>query len=285
MGNIGLRYSLILLCITLIFANFVACGAQLFRVSMAGDYDGQRVSPEAYDSSSSIFGIHAPKGWKTVPIRFKLDKEISAEQKRGLLAAMNTWELAVGRTLFHNDGVHDGVTGNFFPDLYSSLNDRINGHYLDDNWLKTGKPQVVLATTIWDNVVADSQAIETADIRFNTNFYKIADSFTAESTDNLEVVDMQTLALHELGHLLGLAHVSQEEDSFSIMNPSLYIGEGLANRRLSTGDVQRIQKIYGCEGESCDAELIAAKIEELDRKSRVSNKRSSLSSQAVQTSH
>lgn len=282
MGSLGLRYTIISASILMVFINFVACGAQLFKVSMAGDYETKHVSPDAYDSSSSWFGIHAPKGWKTVPIQFKLGKGISAEQYRGLSAAMNTWELATGKKLFHYDGLHEGVTGNSFPDLYSSLEDKINGHYLDDNWLKTGKPQIVLATTIWDNDARDTQAIETADIRFNSNFYIIGDSFTAKSLENLEVVDMQTLALHELGHLLGLAHVSQEADSQSIMNPSLYIGEGLANRRLSVGDIERIHKIYGCEGDSCDVELTVAKIEELDRKSRASKRKSS---ETAQTSH
>jgi hypothetical protein len=38
------------------------------------------------------------------------------------------------------------------------------------------------------------------------------------------------------------------------MNPSIMIGEGLANRYLSQGDVERIQKIYGCLGSACDIE-------------------------------
>ena len=91
----------------------------------------------------------------------------------------------------------------------------------------------------------------------------MGDSYVERSTPSREVADMQSLATHEIGHKIGLAHVSPEEDPHSIMNPSLYIGEGLANRKLSRGDIERIQKIYGCEGAACDIEKTFLKIEAL----------------------
>ena len=72
--------------------------------------------------------------------------------------------------------------------------------------------------------------------------------------DERLVVDMESLALHELGHLLGLSHVDQSLDRYSIMNPSLLIGEGLITRNISRGDIARLQKIYGCAGTACDIE-------------------------------
>jgi hypothetical protein len=86
----------------------------------------------------------------------------------------------------------------------------------------------------------------------------IGDSLTSKADAKREVVDMQTLALHELGHLLGLAHIDAQVDSQSIMNPSVFIGEGLANRRLSKGDLERIQKIYGCAGDSCNIDKMVS---------------------------
>jgi hypothetical protein len=188
--------------------------------------------------------------------------QMSADQLKGLQKAMLTWETAVGRKLFVHEGTHDGVTGDTFKDLYSSLADKINGHYLDDHWDKTGKPQVVLATTIWDNDPVDATKILTADIRFNSNYYIMGDAFRLTSPDTREVVDMQTLATHELGHLLGLSHMNASVDADSIMTPALYIGEGLANRRLSRGDVERIHQIYGCVGDVCDVDKALAKIEQ-----------------------
>jgi len=75
------------------------------------------------------------------------------------------------------------------------------------------------------------------------------------------VVDMESLALHELGHLLGLGHIPAAVDPYSIMNPSLLIGEGLANRRVSRGDIERIQKIYGCVGKACNIDELFMSME------------------------
>ena len=73
---------------------------------------------------------------------------------------------------------------------------------------------------------------------------------------------MESMALHELGHLLGLTHSSAEDDPLSIMNPALLIGEGLANRTMSESDVKRIQQVYGCAGGACN---IPATLAEIDK--------------------
>jgi hypothetical protein len=282
MTHFGIRYAVLVGCVMTMFMNFIACGAQLYQVSLTEDHEPQQVPTTASDPSSPTYGLHAPKGWKALPVHFKVGMSLTPDQQQGLLRAMSTWEIAAGKKLFVYEGVHDGITGDSFNDLYSSLDDGVNGHYLDEHWGKTGKPSVVLATTIWDNDPSDSLAIQAADIRFNSNFYNLGDSFKARATDEREVVDMQTLALHELGHLLGLAHVNAQIDSFSIMTASLYIGEGLANRRLSKGDVERLHRIYGCEGASCDVEATIARIEAMDRQSRG---RQAQASSNVSTAH
>ncbi|MEZ4742587.1 MAG: matrixin family metalloprotease [Bdellovibrionota bacterium] len=265
MEKFATRYVVLLGATLAMFANFIACGAQMYRISMEGDFADEKIPPEAKDKKAPQFGIHALEGWKDLPIKFSLGKEITPVQKKGLLKAMKTWETAVGKQLFEFVG-QDDRNGDSFDDLYSSLNDSVNGHYMDDNWNKTGKPQVVLATTIWDNY--DQDTIDTADIRFNSNYYMILDSLDEEGihltsvNSDKGIVDMQSLALHELGHLLGLAHVSDEDDSYSIMNPSLYIGPGLTSRKLSYGDISRIQKIYGCEGETCDVAQLHLSMEQ-----------------------
>lgn len=231
---------------------------------MEGDTVQQRSLSQATGqqlSGSTYLSIHSPKGWAKLPIPYKFSASLTDEQKRGLISAMETWEKAVGKKLFEYSG-DDSKTGDNFNDLYSSLDDRINGHYEDNDWSKTGKPENVLATAIWDNAAYDNQIIATADLRFNSQYYIIGDSFTLSATPEKEVVDMESLALHELGHLLGLSHVDAEKDPYSIMNPTLYIGEGLANRRISKGDIELIQKIYGCEGEACDIETLYTKLEQ-----------------------
>ncbi len=259
-----IRYSLFILIVGGLFTNFVACGAQMYQVSLKDDTQLQK-DDVSKDPSSAEYGLHSPHGWSTLPIQFKVDQSLTPEQKTGLVKAMATWEMAVGKKLFVFQGVHNGVSGDSFPDLYSSLGDNVNGHYLDGHWDKTGKETVVLATTIWENSREDQKKIATADIRFNSNYYLIGNAVTAVSEDSREVVDMQTLAMHELGHLLGLTHIIASVDRNSVMSPTVFIGPGLTNRLLSKGDIERAQKIYGCEGSACDIDATLAAINSLQR--------------------
>ena len=240
------------------FAQFVACGTQLYRVSVKDDHDHAIVAksnPDANNPKAASYGIHALSGWEKIPIPFRFGADLSYDQKLQLIAAIKTWEWAVGRNLFTYEGIHEDTTGDSFDDLYSSLNDTINGHYGDRNWKKTAKPEQVLATTIWKNSGQEAQ-INRADIRFNEEFYVIGDSLVLASEDDKPVVDMQSLALHELGHLLGLSHVDESVDELSVMNPTLFVGEGLTYRYLSRGDIERIQMIYGCRNTSCDIDVL-----------------------------
>ena len=242
------------------FTNFIACGAQMYKASLEDDHVKGPEAALSEDPSSPNFGLHAPKGWVKLPIGYRIDKSMSKVQLAALQGAMKTWESATGKTLFSFTGTHTGTTGDTFPDLYSSLRDQINGQYFDEHWAKTGKSNLVLATTIWNNPNNNYQSIDAADIRYNSELYFISDALTESPKDDREIVDMQSLATHELGHLLGLAHVPDTYDSSSIMNPSIMIGEGLASRSISTGDIKRIQKIYGCQGSACDVEATARAI-------------------------
>ena len=256
------RYLLVAVAITGAFTNFIACGAQMYKASLTGDHQqpSEVQAANSADPSSPEFGLHAPSGWTSLPIIYKSDQGMTKVQLAALKAAMHTWEVATGKTLFTYAGVHTGNTGDSFPDLYSSLRDQINGQYLDANWKKTGKQTEVLATTIWNNPNNEYQLIDAADIHYNTENYFIANALQQSPIDQREIVDMQSLATHELGHFLGLAHVSETYDNTSIMNPSIMIGTGLANRSLSVGDIERIQKIYGCLGTACNAQATARTI-------------------------
>lgn len=263
MSQLGLKYLITVSGCIGLFSQFVACGSKLYKVSMEDDMARNPSTSTANSESKpseAKFGIHSTAGWASLPIKFAVGSHFRAEQKAALLSAMAIWEAAIGRKLFEFQG-YQKIDGDNFPDLYSSLNDKLNGHYFDANWLKTQKPTSVLATTIWDNDPNDHSSIISADIRYNTENYLMGDSLKISATDQREVVDLQSLALHELGHLLGLTHVDEETDPYSIMNPALFIGEGLINRRISVNDVHRIQEIYGCLGESCNVEKLSAILE------------------------
>jgi hypothetical protein len=258
-----IRYCLVGVAIGASFLNFISCGSQMYKASLADDHEPSNRnggSADFADPNSPEFGLHAPKGWVSTPIQYTVETGLDAVQLAALQNAMATWEKATGKKLFSFVSAMKNKQGAEFPDLTSALSDGFNGNYDQPSWGKSGKKTEVLATAIWVNYGNDYNLIEKADLHYNSEYYMITDALTQKPVDQREIVDMQTLALHELGHLLGLAHVVDTEDSSSIMNPSMYIGEGLATRSLSVGDVTRIQKIYGCSGKSCDKTAITQEI-------------------------
>lgn len=255
-------YMGIIVTLIFIFFNFVACGAQFYKLSLEEDISHELKG--STDPNSEYYGIHTMYGWgKNIPIHYKSDPSLTASQLRQIQAAMKTWEFVTGKKLFKYEGVHTNTTGDSFPDLYSSLKDQINGHYLDENWAKTGKSNQVLATTIWTNS-RDQSLITDCDIRYNVSDYILDDSQdydVANSDPTKEIVDLQSLATHELGHLLGLSHIDESYDNQSIMKATVFIGAGLISRQLSALDIARIQKLYGCSGDACDIDYLMDKIE------------------------
>lgn len=253
------KYAFGSLAVVLVFGNFVACGSQFYKVSLEHDFEHRNLktqNEQMNDKTATTYGIHNQRGWQNLPIPIVFSQDMNITQKTHFLAAVKTWEWATGKKLVDVRGTHQGVTGDSFDDLYSSLNDDFNGQYLDKDWKKTGKPEYVLATTIWN---LDTQnAIHSSDIRFNYENYVIGDSLQLRAEDNRQVVDMLSLTLHEFGHLLGLAHVDSEVDRLSIMAPSLFIGPGLTSRNISYGDIERIQTIYGCAGVACENDKLEA---------------------------
>lgn len=175
---------------------------------------------------------------------------VSSSVEEGVLKAIDSWNTAAGDQLLLYMGRTEVERG---ESLYSSLDDNMTVVYEEALWAATtGKPLTTLGTTVWEVDPEDGAHISKGDIILNTENYTFQDSqnFSPSVKSSREIVDSETVILHEMGHLLGLGHTDQETDPTSIMLPFTKIGSGEYSRELSGGDISNIHDLYGDPNES-----------------------------------
>jgi hypothetical protein len=191
------------------------------------DHPGGGSSPSGSKGSGasgySLMGV----SWQSMPITIEIDPS-SAEFTgftSAVAAGVSAWtseakltctvEVA-GSALSIDTSSADGVNGVMFGAI--------------------GKTNVIAQTTIWYN--PSTGEIVDFDIVFNT-YYSWGDA-----TKNNNLMDIQNIATHELGHGFGLNDLYQPKWSAETMYG--YASEGQTDKRtLDTGDIAGIQAIYG----------------------------------------
>ena len=197
------------------------------------------------------------QGWGAsynYPITIDISTQISNENASLITQiqnAVNTWNNAIGRNILVLRTGVDTYTGNSFPGLYTPLQYPFKALYYDEisggmgGWVNnTGKSPSIIATTIYSS---NGTSILGSDIRFNRDAYIFGDTTTGSNTNTAFIADMESIALHELGHVLGLGHAINETDS--VMYPYINVGPNSTSspttaRCLSANDVARIRSIY-----------------------------------------
>jgi hypothetical protein len=237
-----------------LFTKAIGIWVSLVIFSGCGKYSGlnpYRKSSDDPDLEKNSFFLdqfarHSPKGWKSEPVNIFLDERMDEVQVKAAKNVMSYFNDIVGRDLV----IIAGSTPSLAVDngLFDSLDDDVFGIYLRDKWEVTGKFSVVLGTTVWQNDESDFKLIKTADIHLNSDCYNITDAMLDFSTsDEREIVDFETLLLHEMGHALGLSHIPASVDRNSAMSPTVFIGRGLQNRSYSESDKALLRNIYNNE--------------------------------------
>lgn len=167
----------------------------------------------------------------------------ASSTQKAIAAAANTWDDAVSQNIFA-DSATVKIDSNLAVDDPFSLYPVSDGYSVNGWW---GLGSYLGLTRWWSNgeMVDGYYSITEADTWYNKNKQWTTDLKTA--TSNSKKIDLQSVALHELGHSIGLGDLyslpktdPRKLDLAQAMNS--YNGP---QRTLGNGDKAGAQKLYG----------------------------------------
>lgn len=167
--------------------------------------------PTAQDScgfSQNVYGQR--QSWKgALPIMINAHSSVPAKYIPALQAAIATWNKAAGKEVmrFGNSNVAGAL---------AATADRNNMVY----WFTNAWDRPGIGEQARTNLYTIGADIREADIRINAQ--EFAYFWRQQESSVGEVVEIETLFEHELGHVLGLAHAST---GTSVMSPRLAYGQ------------------------------------------------------------
>ncbi len=192
---------------------------------------GRKINPQSADGFVENQNLQRVS-WSPndLPVNLYLDASVPQQYVPTIEKAIAIWN-HVGQTIAHEDFfvLRTGDPGSPTP-----AQDGYNKIYFVHNWNTTTDNEQGLTTVYW----AGTRIYE-ADVRINaTGTFQ----YFTESTDpsRYSEVDFESLIIHELGHVLGLAHVTASD---SVMQPSL--ADGQVRNKPGPTDYKDLASQYG----------------------------------------
>lgn len=153
------------------------------------------------------------------PIPIFIDASVPSQYHDAIRRAMASWERALGAALFQYGGVVSS---------YTPRQDGANVIYWLPSWDRRLGRQQADTLVYW----VSEQIIE-ADVRVNAQDFSFSDGQYPGT------IDVESLILHELGHVLGLAHA---DGSQTVMSP--YLSNSYLRRNVSWEDLSNLKCEY-----------------------------------------
>jgi hypothetical protein len=191
-------------------------------------YIDGRVKLVGGGSCSKLLGVK----WETLPVSYVINPGTYNQNfvTGAITAATKTWDDATTST-----SLFDGYT----PDYSATWGNQDGKNAYVFGSYSSG---VIAVTTYW--YYRNSKHFVEYDVLFNTYYNWYDCKKTPElCTVNNKAMDLQTIALHETGHGIGLADVYQKACGGVVMYG--YGSYGEVRRTLAQPDIAGLQMLYG----------------------------------------
>jgi len=200
-----------------------------------------------YSVNLSAFTLISNEGklahWASGEVNYYLHSSVDEGHYAPFRAAFASWRSVAGLNLIINElGINSSAS--------TSSDGKNTINWITSQWSQLGfrPPSNALAVTLI-SFNASTGAITDADIFFNSQTFNwgiVGDA----GTGNL--IDIQNIATHEVGHLLGLDHSSEEffEEDEALADATMYYASGAGEtyrRDLKDDDMSGVRAIYGSD--------------------------------------
>ena len=186
---------------------------------------GRQLSPE----SSCNFVQNSQKqrvSWKNGLARMYIHESVPREYFEAIYRAAEVWNQQIGREVISIEAVVGG-SGVSAQDGYNII-------YYMKTWDEAKASEQARTTIYWSG-----DRIYEADVRINGsgNYHLFAAGPELESGK----VDMESLIIHEFGHVLGLAHTNGAQESVM----QAFLSSGIDRREVTEFDDSSLSCEYG----------------------------------------
>lgn len=181
-----------------------------------------------------------PAYWKNGQVGFYFHSSVDAPTQNQFRLSFATWQNVPGLSLIIQE--LGSVTS-----APSSDDGKNTINWITSNWrnLSFRPPSNALAVTLL-SFDANDGSITDADIYFNSESFQWGEVGGAGTSS---LIDVQNIATHEIGHLLGLDHSSEKffEEDEALADATMYYASGAgetSRRSLKADDLAAISALY-----------------------------------------
>ena len=186
-------------------------------ISLGLSLQGCGTKPSPEESCNFVQNADQQRvSWQSQTAVMLIDQSVPSVYRPAIERAAKTWNDKVGHEVIKIAGVTTST---------GPAQDGANVIYFLNTWEADRKNEQARTTVYWTGT-----KIYEADIRVNDKNF---DFFWGDDTVPGKV-DIESLVLHEMGHVLGLAHISEAKSVMAVSLPYAYLRRDLSQSDLSS---------------------------------------------------